>query len=101
MTAPRIKSAAHLSRASRTPTQSVCAAASSAGITPFRLCFFRVLPLWAGHLGQSASTTSIVFGLAGLVDTLTFYPSGKIMDRAGRLWIAVPVSCRAVMISGS
>jgi MFS family permease len=49
-----------------------------------------VLPLWAEHLGQSPSTTSIVFGLAGLVDTLTFYPSGKIMDRAGRLWIAVP-----------
>jgi MFS family permease len=49
-----------------------------------------VLPLWADHLGQSPSTTSIVFGLAGLVDTLTFYPSGKIMDRAGRLWIAVP-----------
>jgi MFS family permease len=49
-----------------------------------------VLPLWADHLGQSPSTTSIVFGLAGLVDTLTFYPSGKMMDRAGRLWIAVP-----------
>jgi MFS family permease len=49
-----------------------------------------VLPLWADHLGLSPSTTSIVFGLAGLVDTLTFYPSGKIMDRAGRLWIAVP-----------
>ncbi len=49
-----------------------------------------VLPLWADHLGLSPSTTSVVFGLAGLVDTLTFYPSGKIMDRAGRLWIAVP-----------
>jgi MFS family permease len=49
-----------------------------------------VLPLWADHLGQSPSTTSIVFGLAGLVDTLTFYPSGKIMDGAGRLWVAVP-----------
>ena len=49
-----------------------------------------VLPLWADHLGQSPSTTSIVVGLAGLVDTLTFYPAGKIMDRAGRLWIAVP-----------
>jgi MFS family permease len=49
-----------------------------------------VLPLWADHLGQSASTTSIVFGLAGLVDTLTFYPSGRLMDRAGRLWIAIP-----------
>ncbi|MGW3626890.1 MFS transporter [Streptomyces sp. NPDC000880] len=49
-----------------------------------------VLPLWAEHLGQDPSTTSIVFGIAGLVDTLTFYPSGKVMDRAGRLWIAVP-----------
>jgi MFS family permease len=49
-----------------------------------------VLPLWAEHLGLSPSTTSIVFGLAGLVDTLTFYPSGRVMDRAGRLWIAVP-----------
>jgi MFS family permease len=49
-----------------------------------------VLPLWADHLGQSPSTTSVVFGLSGLVDALTFYPAGKIMDRAGRLWIAVP-----------
>jgi MFS family permease len=49
-----------------------------------------VLPLWADGLGLSPSTTSVVFGLAGLVDTLTFYPSGKVMDRAGRLWIAVP-----------
>lgn len=49
-----------------------------------------VLPLWADHLHLSPSTTSVVFGLAGLVDTLTFYPSGKVMDRAGRLWIAVP-----------
>ncbi|MDX6331457.1 MAG: hypothetical protein QOI83_3840 [Streptomycetaceae bacterium] len=49
-----------------------------------------VLPLWAEHLGQAPATTSIVFGIAGLVDTLTFYPSGMVMDRAGRLWIAVP-----------
>ncbi|MET8143086.1 MFS transporter [Sphaerisporangium sp. NPDC005288] len=49
-----------------------------------------VLPLWAEHLGLNPSMTSVVFGIAGLVDTLTFYPSGMIMDRAGRLWIAVP-----------
>lgn len=49
-----------------------------------------VLPLWAEHLGQSPSATSVIFGIAGLVDTLTFYPSGKVMDRFGRLWIAVP-----------
>jgi MFS family permease len=49
-----------------------------------------VLPLWAQHLGQNPSVTSIIFGIAGLVDMLVFYPSGKVMDRAGRLWIAVP-----------
>lgn len=49
-----------------------------------------VLPLWAEHLGQNASTTSVVFGIAGLVDMLTFYPSGQVMDRLGRLWIAIP-----------
>lgn len=49
-----------------------------------------VLPLWAQHLGENPSTTSIVFGLAGLVDTMVFYPSGKVMDQAGRLWVAVP-----------
>jgi MFS family permease len=49
-----------------------------------------VLPLWADHLGLSPSSTSVVFGIAGLVDTMTFYPSGQVMDRAGRLWIAVP-----------
>jgi MFS family permease len=49
-----------------------------------------VLPLWAEHLDQDPAATSVVFGIAGLVDTLTFYPSGKIMDRAGRLWVAVP-----------
>ncbi|MCA1218644.1 MFS transporter [Streptomyces sp. 8L] len=49
-----------------------------------------VLPLWAEHLGQNASTTSVVFGIAGLIDMLTFYPSGQVMDRLGRLWIAIP-----------
>ncbi|MFI6349332.1 MFS transporter [Streptomyces sp. NPDC050560] len=49
-----------------------------------------VLPLWAQHLGENPSTTSVVFGIAGLVDMMVFYPSGKVMDRAGRLWIAVP-----------
>ncbi len=49
-----------------------------------------VLPLWAEHLNLTPATTSVVFGFAGLIDTLTFYPSGKVMDRSGRLWIAVP-----------
>ena len=49
-----------------------------------------ILPLWTEHLGMSATTTSLVFGLSGAVDMLLFYPSGKVMDRMGRLWVAIP-----------
>ncbi len=49
-----------------------------------------VLPLWADHIGLDAATTSVVFGIAGAVDMLLFYPSGKVMDRYGRLPVAIP-----------
>lgn len=49
-----------------------------------------VLPLWTEHLGMSATTTSLIFGLSGAVDMLLFYPSGRVMDRLGRLWVAIP-----------
>lgn len=49
-----------------------------------------VLPLWASHLGMSATETSLVFGLANAVDMSLFYPAGHAMDRFGRLAIAVP-----------
>ena len=49
-----------------------------------------VLPLWSAHLGLSSATTSLVYGLSGAVDTAVFYPAGKLMDRKGRLWVAVP-----------
>ncbi len=49
-----------------------------------------VLPLWTEHLGLSPATTSLVFGLSGAVDMLLFYPAGRVMDRRGRLWVAIP-----------
>lgn len=49
-----------------------------------------VLPLWTESLGWDATATSLVFGLSGAVDMLLFYPSGKVMDVRGRLWIGVP-----------
>ncbi|MGI5126039.1 MFS transporter [Pseudonocardia sp. CA-107938] len=49
-----------------------------------------VLPLWAVHLGLGPQETSLVFGIAGAVDMALFYPSGKVMDRYGRLAVAVP-----------
>lgn len=49
-----------------------------------------VLPLWAEHLGIDPAQTSVIFGLAGAVDMLLFYPAGRIMDQRGRLWIGIP-----------
>lgn len=49
-----------------------------------------VIPLWADHIGLDAATASIIYGLAGGIDMLVFYPAGKVMDRKGRNWVAVP-----------
>jgi MFS family permease len=49
-----------------------------------------VLPLWAYHVGINAETTSLIFGIASAVEVLLFYPSGTIMDRFGRLSVALP-----------
>jgi MFS family permease len=49
-----------------------------------------VIPLWAAHLGINPSIASIIYGVAGAIDMLTFYPAGKVMDRRGRRWVAVP-----------
>ncbi len=49
-----------------------------------------VIPLWAEHLGMDATQASLIYGLSGAVDMLVFYPAGKLMDRRGRQWVAVP-----------
>jgi MFS family permease len=49
-----------------------------------------VIPLWAENIGLDAATTSLIYGLAGGIDMLVFYPAGKVMDRRGRAWVAVP-----------
>jgi MFS family permease len=49
-----------------------------------------LVPLWADHIGLTATQTSLVFGIAGALDMLLFYPAGAVMDRFGRVWIAVP-----------
>ncbi|HEY5883005.1 MAG TPA: MFS transporter [Nakamurella sp.] len=48
------------------------------------------LPLWGQELGLSAAAISLIFGISGGVDMLLFYPAGKVMDRFGRMWVAVP-----------
>ena len=50
-----------------------------------------LLPLWAEHVGISASTTSLIFALAAAIDIAFFFPGGWLMDRHGRAVVAVPV----------
>lgn len=50
----------------------------------------QVIPLWGEHIGLDPTTISLIFGLAGGIDMLLFYPAGKVMDRFGRLWLGVP-----------
>jgi MFS family permease len=51
-----------------------------------------VVPLWAEHIGLDAAQTSLVFAAAALVEVVLFYPAGTVMDRKGRVWVAVPVT---------
>jgi MFS family permease len=50
-----------------------------------------LLPLWAEHVGLSASTTSLIFALAAAIDIAFFWPGGWLMDNYGRAVVAVPV----------
>ncbi|KQW00151.1 MFS transporter [Rhizobacter sp. Root1221] len=49
-----------------------------------------IIPLWADHLALAPSVASLIYGLAGGVDMLVFYPAGRLMDLKGRRWVAVP-----------
>ena len=49
-----------------------------------------LIPLWADHLALDASVASLIYGLAGGIDMLVFYPAGKVMDQKGRRWVVVP-----------
>jgi MFS family permease len=49
-----------------------------------------IVPLWAESIGVNAATTSLIFGISAAVDMLLFYPGGAIMDRFGRVYVAVP-----------
>lgn len=51
-----------------------------------------VVPLWADHIGMTASEVSVLFGLGMGIEMLLFYPAGWIMDRFGRVWVAGPVA---------
>jgi MFS family permease len=49
-----------------------------------------IVPLWADTQGIDAATISLIYGISAGVDMLLFYPGGAIMDRFGRVFVAVP-----------
>jgi MFS family permease len=49
-----------------------------------------VIPLWADHLLLAPAVTSVIYGIAGGIEMLLFYPAGRVMDLKGRRWVAVP-----------
>ena len=49
-----------------------------------------IVPLWAEAIGLDATATSLAFGISGVLDVLLFYPAGWVMDRHGRVAVAVP-----------
>ncbi|MGL5816490.1 MAG: MFS transporter [Phycicoccus sp.] len=51
-----------------------------------------VVPLWSEYIGLDAAQTSLAFAAAAGVEVLLFYPAGSVMDRWGRLAVALPVS---------
>ncbi|OIV36672.1 hypothetical protein BIV57_14980 [Mangrovactinospora gilvigrisea] len=56
------------------------------------------VPLWAAHIGLDARQTSLVFGFSSGLEMLLFYPAGKVMDRLGRAFVAVP--CMVILALG-
>ena len=77
-------------RASPTPGSSSPWASACCCVSAVRASRQAVIPLWAEHLGIDAAPTSLIYGLSGAIDMLVFYPAGKLMDRKGRAWVAMP-----------
>src|SRR5690625_6607990 len=57
-------------------------------LTAMRASRTAVIPLWAEHIGLSPAQASLIYGVAGAVDLIMFYPSGVLMDRKGRRVVA-------------
>ncbi len=49
-----------------------------------------VVPLWGTALGMSGAQIAWIMGLSSVLDVMLFYTGGQIMDRFGRLWVALP-----------
>lgn len=64
----------------------------ASAISALRGIRLSVLPLWADHIGLPAAQVSLLVALGALVEIAIFYPAGWVMDRRGRVWVAVPTA---------
>lgn len=76
---------------------------ATAGVAPLVIGLLRagrhaVLPLWGASQGLDAAQVALVFGLAGGLDMLLFYPAGWVSDRYGRKAVALP--CMGLLALG-
>lgn len=65
------------------------------GLGVFSVGFVRavrqtVLPLWCESIGLTAAQASLIYALSMALDVSMFFLGGLIMDRFGRMWVAVP-----------
>ena len=65
-------------------------------LTTVRTARFTLLPLFASEvIGLDASQIGIILSVASIADVLNVFSAGKLMDRYGRRWAAIP--CVGVM----
>lgn len=51
---------------------------------------FILIPLLAVSLGMTSAETALLVGMGGAIEFAVFYAGGQVMDRFGRIWVAVP-----------
>lgn len=49
-----------------------------------------IIPLWGASLGLENEIITLAFAASALIDTIMFYPGGRLSDRMGRMWGLVP-----------
>jgi MFS family permease len=49
-----------------------------------------IVPLWAVALGIPSAHIAVIVGVGAGIDFALFYLGGQIMDRYGRIWVAMP-----------
>lgn len=49
-----------------------------------------LIPLWGDHIGVAAGVISLIFAVSETIEITMFYPVGRVMDRRGRKWTAIP-----------